>query len=355
MTIFWINLITVYILSFFARYFATPAPVGSVFIKPNKFLAFFVVTTLVIVSGLRNNIGDTVFYIHSYVTIPLSWDKIGFTADFGFNLFQLFLQRTSDDPQLLIFTTALITNVLIVLVLYKYSRMFELSLYVYITAGMYLTSMNGIRQFLAAAIFFTATKYIFNGNWKKYIIVVLIASTFHQTALILIPIYFLVRRKAWTWETFMILLFSVTMVMGFNQFTSVLFSAIEDTKYSEYKNFTEGGANVIRVVVYAMPVILAYMGREKLRLLFPQSDYIVNMSILGLVFMIISTQNWIFARFTFYFGLYNLILISWAVKLFADKNQRFVYYIILICYFIYYFYESVISLNVIYESDFIKI
>ena len=153
----------------------------------------------------------------------------------------------------------------------------------------------------------------------------------------------------------MLLLFSVIMVMGFNQFTAVLFSAIEDTKYSEYKNFSEGGANVLRVVVYAMPVILAYMGREKLRQLFPKSDYIVNMSIIGLVFMIISTQNWIFARFTFYFGLYNVILISWAVKAFVERNQKFVYYTILICYFIYYYYESVVALNIYYDSDFIKI
>ncbi|MDQ0242551.1 transmembrane protein EpsG [Bacillus fengqiuensis] len=355
MEVFWINLFLVYILSFLARYFAAPVSTGPILIKPNAYFAFLAATILILVAGFQKNIGDTFFYMYSYETVYLTWDKIGFSADFGFNLYQMLLQRISNNPQLLVFITALITNSLIVLVLYKYSRMFELSLYVYITGGMYLTSMNGIRQFLAAAVFFAATKYIFDGNWKKYVIVVLFASTIHQTALILIPIYFLVRRRAWTWETFMILLFSVIMVMGFNQFTSALFSAIEDTKYSEYKNFTEGGANVLRVVVYAMPVILAYMGREKLRNLFPQSDCVVNMAILGLVFMIISTQNWIFARFTFYFGLYNLILISWAVKLFTDKNQKFIYYTILVCYFIYYFYESVISLRIFYDSDFIKI
>ena len=58
--------------------------------------------------------------------------------DFGFNIFQLFLQQISNDPQLLIFTTALITNLLIVIILYKYSRMIELSLFVYIASGMYL-------------------------------------------------------------------------------------------------------------------------------------------------------------------------------------------------------------------------
>ena len=80
----------------------------------------------------------------------------------------MFLQNISDDPQLLIFTTALITNVLIVIILYKYSRMFELSIYVYITSGLYTVSMNGIRQSLAAAIIFAATKYILDGMEKVF-------------------------------------------------------------------------------------------------------------------------------------------------------------------------------------------
>ena len=52
------------------------------------------------------------------------------------------------------------------------------------------------------------------------------------------------------------------------------------------------------------------------------------MAIIGLMFMIISTQNWIFARFSIYFNLYQLILISWVVKLFHEKDQRFIYYAI---------------------------
>ena len=59
------------------------------------------------------------------------------------------------------------------------------------------------------------------------------------------------------------------------------------------------------------------------------------MSLLGLVFMIISTQNWIFARFSIYFGLYQLILISWIIKLFTEKDQKLIYYAILVFYFIY--------------------
>ncbi|HGH7173394.1 TPA: EpsG family protein [Bacillus wiedmannii] len=355
MTVLWANLILVYFFSFFARYFSKPAIEENLFNQPNKFLVFCTMSTLVLVSGLRNNVGDTYFYMYSYSISNFSWEEVKTGKDIGFNIIQMFLKQISDDPQIMIFVTALLTNVFIVLVLYKYTRMFELGIYVYVTSGMYLTSMNGIRQYLAAAIIFMATKYIFEGNWKKYVIVVLIASTIHQSAIILIPIYFIVRRKAWSWETYVFLFVAVLIVIGFNQFIDVLFTVIEDSQYSEYKNFAGGGANILRVVVNAAPIILAYLGRDKLREVFPKSDYIVNMSILSLVFMIISTQNWIFARMSIYFGLYQLILISWVVKLFTQRDQKVIYYAILLFYFIFYYYECVISYGGVgYRSDFIK-
>ncbi|SFI28749.1 MULTISPECIES: EpsG family protein [unclassified Bacillus (in: firmicutes)] len=356
MTVLWVNLALVYCFSFFARYFSKPIIMRGSFIRPNKFLVFCAMTTLILVSGLRNNIGDTFAYMHSYATLNFSWEMIKSEKDIGFNIYQMFLQNFSHDPQLLIFVTALITNLLIVLVLYKYARMFELSLFVYITGGMFLTSMNGIRQFLAAAIVFAATKYIFEGNWKKYILIILLASTVHQTALILIPIYFIVRKEAWSKQTYILLVCAVLIVIGFNQFMDALFAVIENSQYSEYKNFSEGGANILRVIVYAVPIILAYLGKDRLRELFPKSDPVVNMSILGLVFMIISTQNWIFARFSIYFGLYQLILISWVVKLFTEKDRKLIYYGILIFYLVYYYYECVVSLaGVGYGSDYIKL
>ena len=206
MTVLWINFFIVFFSSFMARYFSKPLHDGITYVKPNKLLIFISMFSLVMVSGLRNNIGDTYFYMHSYTLLEdQGLSDIKFEGDFGFNIFQLLLYQISDDPQLLIFTTALITNVLIVITLYKYSRMIELSLFVYIASGLYTVTMNGIRQSLAAAIIFAATKYILDGNFKKFLLVILLASTIHQTALIFIPIYFIVRRKAWTRDTYILL------------------------------------------------------------------------------------------------------------------------------------------------------
>ncbi|WP_209122904.1 EpsG family protein [Alkalihalobacillus sp. BA299] len=355
MTVFYLNLSIVYFFSFLSRYFAKPTNIGLTEIKPNKLLAFFALSTLVLVSGLRNNVGDTYFYMHSYRINDHSWGDIDFKDDFGFEILQVLLKHISSDPQILIFVTALLTNALIVMTLYHYSRLFEISLYVYVTIGYFLVSMNGIRQYLAAAIVFAATKFIIDGDWKKYMLVVLLASTIHQTALILIPIYFVVRSPAWSKSTYILLAFSIFIVIGFNEFMDLLFKAIEDTQYGVYQNFQEGGASILRVAVGAVPVIIAFLGREKLKKLFPNSDVIVNMSILGLVFLVISTQNWIFARFSIYFGLYQLILISWIVKVFREKDQKLIYYGILVCYFVYFFYEHVIALNMYYRSNYFNL
>lgn len=352
MPILWTNFFIVFLSSWASRYFAKPMN-QQPYVKPNKLFVFFAMASLVIIAGLRRDIGDTYNYKHSYIITNYQWSGINIHEDFGFYVFEMLLKQISSNPQIMIFTTAMITNVFIVLVLYRYSRMVEIALFVYIALGAFTVSMNGIRQSLAAAIIFAGTKYLLNGDWKKFMSIVLVAATFHRSALIFIPIYFIVRQKAWSKLTFLLLLLAVAIAFEFNTFSSLLFDALDNTKYGHYSNFSEGGANVIRVAVTAVPLLVAYFGREKLRAMWPKSDIIVNMSLLGLIFMIVATKNWIFARFDIYFGLYSLILISWVIQLFQSKERQFVYYGLIVCYLIYFYYEQVITLGIHYRSDYL--
>lgn len=356
MTLLWLNLAIVFAFGFFARYFSTPVLVAGFTnsVRPNSLLVAGAMLMLVLISGLRSGIGDTYVYKQIYASNDFTWKYVLSEKDIGFGVLQMILKTISDDPQLLLFTAALITNVLIIYVLYKHSRMIDISLYVYITGGLFLVSMNGMRQLLAAAIAFLAIKFLVEGKFKRYVLVIIFASLFHQSALILLPIYFLVKVRAWSKATLGLLILAVLIVTGYERFTAVLFTAIEDTQYADYTTFDEGGASAIRVVVQAAPLFIAFIGRQRLRQIMPNMDIIINMTLIGLIFMLISTQNWIFARMAIYFQLYSLILISWLPKIFREKDQKIIYLGIIVCYFLYYFYENVISLNIIYESDFLK-
>jgi transmembrane protein EpsG len=162
MTVLWVNLTFVFLFSLLSRYFSKSLVFNGslVSVKPNKLLVFCAMISFILVSGLRTNIGDTPFYVHTYKINDFTWEFIKSQDDIGFGILQMILKRYSDDPQILIFITALITNVLIIIGLYKYSRLLELSIYIYITGGLFLVTMNGIRQCLATAILFTATKYL---------------------------------------------------------------------------------------------------------------------------------------------------------------------------------------------------
>lgn len=350
MTVLYANLALVTMFALMARYYSLDLGLGPMPIRPNRLFTLLALLTLVFVSGLRSNIGDTFFYMHAYKINRIDWAYILENKDIGFGILQMLLQKISMNPQLLIFMTALITNGLIIMVLYKYCRLIEIGLYVFITSGLFLTSMNGLRQFLAAAILFMGTKYLIDGNWKKYGFIVLLASSIHMSAIIMIPIYFLVRSKAWSKTTFLLLFLSVILVLGFNYFSELLFSALESTQYGHYQSFSEGGASMLRVLVTSVPLLLAFMGRDRLRELFPASDVIVNMAVLGVVFMLVSTQNWIFARFYYYFGLYQLLLIPWVVQSFRERDRKLIYFGILIFYFVFFYYETVISLGIEYKS-----
>lgn len=357
MTIFWITLVVVYAFSRLARHKFEPVTEGPIYYKPDKVFAFFALTVIVLVSGLRSNIGDTGVYAVWYKTMGSSFERVFDRSDTGFNVFMIILNNISPDPQLLIFVAALITNILIFVVLYRYADPFELGMYLYITTGCYLVSMNGMRQYLAAAIIFAATKFLLDGSCIKYFIVTLLAAMLHASALVMIPIYFIVRRKSWSVVTNGIIVLASTGFLLFNQLTPILFSALQNTQYSHYEDFlkqSDMGANIIRVVVAAVPLALSFIGRDKLREFWDKSDYIVNLSLINFIFMLFASYNWIFARFCIYFGLYNLLLLPWLISiLFKGKDKMFMYVALLACYFIFYYYDNVISMNIIYRSTFL--
>src|SRR5699024_12245434 len=113
MALLWLNLIIVFTFSLLARHFAKDElnRNPTYFPKPNKVFLFGALTSLVTISGLRANIGDTYFYKHAYEKSDFTLELVFAEKDIGFGFLQMFLQKfISEDLQILIFVTALITK-----------------------------------------------------------------------------------------------------------------------------------------------------------------------------------------------------------------------------------------------------
>lgn len=368
MTIFWITLVSVFILGYMAQLSRQSVVIDDQLVaRPNRILISISCMILVLVSGLRSNIGDTPVYIQIFNALPntvgefLSSKGNLFQDDNGFYLIVTFIKQfISNDPQVFIFIMALITNVLIVVILYKYSIAIEMSLFLYITTGIYLITMNGVRQYLASAIVFFCIRYTIKGEFKKFLILIILMSTIHKSALIFIPVYFFVRLKPFSKMTGIVLGVSSVVLLFFEQMSGLISVILAGTQYAQYNEYiykAGGGANILRVLVVAVPVVLSFYGRKKIE---EENDPVINIcvnySILALTVYILSLQNWVFARFDVYFSLYSLILIPWVIhKLFKSAERNLVYFLCLLAYFVFYYYDSVITMHITYQSNFLGI
>lgn len=347
MKVFYITLIVTFILAIMARLLRNNKG------KPNLLFFLVIVGIIVAVAGLRDNIGDTGMYKELYRNVIKGNVPEG-SYEAGFVFFLTILTKISIDPQFMIFVTSFITQGLNLWTLRSYASLFELQVYMYITSGYFLTLMNGVRQGLAASVMFANTKFILDNNFKMYLFMTLLISTVHSSALIMIPVYFIVKNEAWSKRIKKIIIASCICMLIGQPFIEWLLNSLEGTRYGGYESFDEGGSSIFRTIIAAVPVVLAYLGRDKLKKEWPESYVFVNMSIINLIIMSFSLFNWIFARFSYYFQPYTFVLLPYTVKtLFNKKEKDLVYYLFIICYFGFMYMEYVVSMGIQYKSNFI--
>lgn len=347
MTVFYVITIATYFLALLTR------KIESKYGKISWFFLFFVIAILVILSAIRSGIGDTGMYRHLYELVDQSYMSDGY--EIGFIYFIKFLKVFSNDSQLLIIVTSVIINILNVITIYRYTKdsYFELGIFLYITSGYYIVTMNGIRQSLAASILFFATTLIFKKKYKTYFLIVLLMSTIHNSALIMIPLYFIVKLTPWERMTNIIFALTAIGLVFYDPLLNLAIKFLGNTRYEQYVEFDEGGANLIRIAVFAVPVLLAYLRRDVIKEKWKYGNVFVNMNIICFIVMLFSAYNWIFARFTIYFQLYSFILIPYLIaNCFEGKERRVFYFMLIVLYFIFFYYDQHVINGIKYSTPY---
>ena len=312
----------------------------------------FLLIILIIVLGLRWSFGDTLAYVWVYQSIGTGVKIDGYEE--GFLYFMSILKNISTDPQFMIFITSAIITTINLIVLRIYSSSFMISTYLYITSGYLMVTMNGIRQCLAAAFIFLATILIEKKKLVLYCFVILIMSTIHVSALIMIPFYFIANIESWSKKFIILIVLAICGLLFYQDFEKLLFSLLSE-KYASYQYLNEGGANILRILVSSVPVILSYMKRDYIKKNWKVGNIFVNMSLLNFIIMCFSYYNWVFARFYIYTQLYSIVLLTYLVtQCFNKKEKRILIYFLFVFYFVFFWFDCKM-MNIHYVSNFLNI
>lgn len=327
-------------------------------------ILFFAV--LIFFCGLRSGVADTGTYIAMFEGYPTSisqvnMDDIG--KDKGFYIFSvLYKQIISVDFHGWLFLIALISGIALMIGLVKYSEYFGLSCYLLISSTMFTYFINGMRQFIVVTIFFWASYMILQRKWKEYVILILLLSTIHGSAIVLLLVYFMGNTKPWGRKMRTVIFLALIFGVFFDKLFPIFGDLLMETQYKGYVDYisTQGkGSSVIRLAIAAVPCALAYIGRRAVEEEHNQYiNFCINMSVINFCLYIIATfsSGMVVGRLTTYFDIFNLVLLPWLLHhVFTEASRKIVVLACMGFYLIFFYFQMVLVWGLSYESDILNI
>lgn len=298
-------------------------------------MVLFIVLILSLFSGFRGaSVGtDTVRYFNHI----FNWQNNianKYPTEPGLRFLSKFSNLIVQGPQFTILVVAVITNALIVFRLWTLRSYISFSFAIFIyTTTYYAMTFSGIRQWIAVAIIFFGSKYIFKLKYVKFSIIVLIASLFHNTAILalILPILDMLSSKFKYKKQrliFALLIFLSPLLLGGIIIIESKINLLN--QYSGYfKNINWSNSTGIVIWVKLIIGLLLYLFFNKKK--FYDPDFYVriyNVYFCGLLISLPGFYILNLSRIGLYFTIFETIMFALIVK--SKDKMRSLFFTIII-------------------------
>ena len=256
-----------------------------------------------------------------------------------FQLFKWICANWFNSSQSLILFSSIFTQGIILRFFYRSSFNFPLAIFIYLMSGVYFQSFVAINQYMAIAMITYSLLFINTKRHWPYYVAVLIATLFHSSSIMLLPLPLLNRFKFTPFKCVAICLISL-FVGKYFQFLLPLFSG---TAYASYQtaDFFFYGVNYFRVLFWGIQYAFVLFAYFQLRSLRDSSKEIMWwFLLLSLATYIASLYYVLFGRVQLFFGIVAITLTS-CIPMCFDKKFRYLFYLLLVgVYCIYGYYVA---------------
>lgn len=281
--------------------------------------------------------------------------------------FQMFMKLVATiahgEFQWLLLIIAIIIEVILAIMIYKYSPKPWLSYLVWNCLGFYIFGFSAIKQALAMAFVMCAMMEILEDNLPKFLFFSLIATFIHAPAMAFLPAYWVAKNKiklstvvGYGILAIMIFVFRNRLVDFFGKFY------YEEEAMELFQNSSNGlgGRFFIILLILACGIILKGFKEQNFQKIF-------NIIIIAAILQMFSGIDNIFTRFADYFFQMSVLFIPMifydmvgkvdynrnymrAILPFNKRSIR-IFVAILTMILIVYYYYSCLGANIVYETD----
>lgn len=273
------------------------------------------------VMGLRYPAYAVVYDLRSYADFyaaigRVSWDSI-FTVsgfEYGYVLLNKLLVSVVPWPQTILIVEALVCVFSIGWFIYKNSNYPFQAMLFYVTFGTMAFQLTAFRQSFAMSICLLSVEMIKRRRLVLFMLMVLLASTFHVSAIAFLVAYPLANRRPTFTGSLTYLALVVLGVLGAGLAT-LLGNSLFGMRYGGYVGSTYGG--LVPIAIFGLTIGITIWRRRRL------SNWVgLNMTVLGLAVYVMRYSTLVLERVSFYFTSGVTVALPDAISSVEDSSLR---------------------------------
>ena len=319
MTTYYWTIALVFVFSLFAEVYETQIEGVTQKRKKSgvtKFFLFLTTFVLIFVAGSRYYVGtDYGAYYKGLTTFaPRLKEAVKSFDEPGLPFLATVVLWFTNDGAWFIMTCAALTIGLFMITIFKNTESYIMSAMLF-TLIVWNGTFNGVRQYLASAILFCGHRYIFEKKLIKWLLVVLLASCFHISAVVMVVLYFLLRNKIRIRNVLLLALGTFIVSANYDK----IFSFIGLLKDSEIgvSDYMVNSVSALRILVSCAPaiaVLFIYIQKDANA----EETFYINSLIIHGAAMVAASNSTYLARI----GIYSSPFVCVALpRLFHLKNN----------------------------------
>lgn len=243
--------------------------------------------------------------------------------EIGFKVYTYLISLISSSFVMYLFISSILIYLPVYLFIKRYSTNYYLSLVIYYCL-FFFGSMSLLRQSIAMSIIILGTKFIVNRNPIKYLAIVLLASSFHISALIVIILYPVYNKSLSKFSATMTL-FLAALVFGFMG-ALVKFVATVNPRYEFYldriNSFSLASYLAFGLYLLILFILITLYDKSVVARKFAINySFLIITSFLAMVIMGLSIKVNSLDRLSLLFLIYTVI----SIPIFMSTSKNFKY------------------------------
>ena len=287
----------------------------------NGLCLFCIFMVLFGVSACRMNVGNDyakyVEFMHliacdAYSYVPT---EVGFNA-----LVTVLYELTGGENFLLVFAVfAFATLWLFLKAMYEQSDSFGWSFFLFMAFGLYFSTFNTVRYYLALGLALYSVKYVLRREWVRFILLVLLGAAFHKSMLVVIPLYFLAGLAWKKWQLALMTLFCSTFFFlqdFYLRAVVFLYPSYEDTEY------LEGGVSWFNILRCTGVLVLSLLYYKQAVAGSRRNRFYFFCNLGALVLYVCCSFLPIITRIGYYLNVTQILFIPAILGRIEDRRQR---------------------------------